>query len=177
MNEQVLVIDDEPQSVESIVDLLTDVEEISCRGETDPEKAIASFRENPTDVVIVDYLLSTLDGLTGLDVIARLRDIKPFTRFVLISGYVPFEADDSKISDQLINQIKVDRYVRKPISGDELVTVVHELLANIETVSDDWQAISAEYVSKGKITAEDVRSLNEEFKNAILKAFPEKDDE
>jgi len=170
MNEKVLIIDDEQDSIDSICDHLVDIEGITCRGETHPERAIESFQTNPADIVIVDFLLSTLDEMTGLDVIQQIRDIKPFTRFILISGFVPYAADHEKISEQLINQIKVDRYVRKPLDIEELSSMVKELLANVETVSQDWLAISEEYVSKGKVTAAEVRNLNEDFKKAILDA-------
>src|SRR4051812_25687244 len=100
MNEQVLVIDDEQDSVDSICDHLN-LEKITCRGETDPKKAIEGFQANPTDIVIVDYLLSDPSSTTGLDVISTLKDIKPFTRFILISGYMPVDNDDTDISEIL----------------------------------------------------------------------------
>lgn len=166
MNEQVLVIDDEQDSIDSICDLLG-VADISCRGETDPDTAIASFHANPTDVVIVDYLLTDTSGITGLDVVSKLKDIKPFTRFIMISGWMRGEGDE----EERANKMKVDRFIRKPFDTTELTNLVHELLQNIESKSNDWSAMAEEYVSARTVTAEEVRSVNEEFKQEIIEAF------
>jgi DNA-binding NtrC family response regulator len=175
MNEQVLVIDDEQDSVDSICDHLN-LEKITCRGETDPKKAIEGFQANPTDIVIVDYLLSDPSSTTGLDVISTLKDIKPFTRFILISGYMPVDNDDTDISEILKNRMKVDRFIPKPYDILKLTALVRELLEGQESTSGDWAAMAEEYVAKRTVTAEQVRSLNEEFKQKIVEAF-EKDDE
>ncbi len=175
MNEQVLVIDDEQDSVDSICDHLN-LENISCRGETDPMKAIEGFHANPTDVVIVDYLLVDSSGTTGLDVVSTLKDIKPFTRFILISCYMPIDDLDEDISEKLANQMKVDRFIRKPYDIIKLTDYVRELLEKVQSTSGDWSAMAEEYVSKRSVTAEQVRALNEEFKQKIVEAF-ERDDE
>src|SRR4029077_6071455 len=175
MNEQILVIDNEQDSVDSICDHLN-LENITCRGETDPKKAIEDFQANPTDIVIVDYLLSDISGITGLDVVSTLKDIKPFTRFILISGYMPIEDDDNDISAKLAKQMKVDRFIRKPYDILKLTDLVRELLEKLESTSGDWTAMAEEYVSKRSVTAEQVRALNEEFKQKIVEAF-EKEDE
>ncbi|HXQ69119.1 MAG TPA: response regulator [Pyrinomonadaceae bacterium] len=166
MNEQVLVIDDEQDSVDSICDLLT-VADISCRGETDAAKAIESFHANPTDIVVVDYLLNGTAGITGLDVVAKLKDIKPFTRFVMISGWMRGEGDENERA----NKMKVAHFLRKPFDATELVSVVDELLKNIEAKANDWRAMAEEYVSVRKVSAEEVRAVNEEFKLEIIQAF------
>jgi len=175
MNEQVLVIDDEQDSVESICDHLS-LEGISCRGETDPQRAIESFHANPTDVVIVDYLLSDPHSITGLDVVARLKDIKPFTRFIIISGFMPLDTGDENISEKLSNQMKVDRFIRKPYNILKLTELVRELLEKVEATSSDWVAMAQEYISKRTVTAEQVRALNEEFKQQIIQAFDGQDE-
>jgi DNA-binding response OmpR family regulator len=166
MNEQVLVIDDEQDSVDSICDLLS-IADISCRGETDPDKAISSFHANPTDVVIVDYLLTDTSGITGLDVVSKLKDIKPFTRFIMISGWMRGEGDE----EERANKMKVDRFIRKPFDTTELITFVQGYLENIQSKSNDWTAMAEEYVAARTVTADEVRAVNEHFKQEIIAAF------
>lgn len=175
MNESVLIIDDEPDSVETIGDVL-ELENISYRGEVDPEKAIENFKANPTDIVIVDYRLSR-SGLTGLDVIQQLREFKPFTRFILISAWLPLEIDERNTSEQLINRVKVDRYIPKPYDIKELTNIVKDMLTSVEKTSEDWVEMSKEYVARGAVSADEVREINEQFKKAILDSFPEDNDE
>jgi len=171
MNEQVLVIDNEQDSVDSIRDLLAEGN-ITSRGETDPEKAISTFQVNPTDVVIVDYLLEDTTGITGLDVVSRLKEIKPFTRFIMISAWMPREDED-----ETATKMRVDAFIKKPFDATRLIDLVHELLETIASKSDDWAAMAEEYVSQRTVTAEEVRSVNEEFKQKIVEVFERKDSE
>ena len=122
MNEHVLVIDDEPDSVGTIRDLLGEAN-ISSRGETDPEKAISNFQANPTDVVIVDYLLEDTTGITGVDVVSRLRKIKPFTRFVMISAWLQREDEN-----ETAVKMGVDAFIKKPFDATRLTDLIHQLL-------------------------------------------------
>lgn len=172
MNEQVLVIDDEAAIVESLCDFLR-IKKITCRGESNPQKAVENFRSNPTDVVIVDYLLSGIEGLTGLDIISQLKEIKPFTRFILISA---FKLDSNNIADELADRVKVDRFIPKPPDNALLFEYVSELLESIESKTDNWLAIAKEYVSKETISADEVRRINEEFKQSIIEAFDKEED-
>ncbi|HEY8559493.1 MAG TPA: response regulator [Pyrinomonadaceae bacterium] len=177
MNEKVLVIDDEQDSVDTICDYLI-LEGISCRGEVNPEKAIESFTANPTDVVIVDYLLTDIYGITGLEVISQLKKIKPFTRFILISGYIPNEkGSDEEISERLTKKLNVDRYISKPIDIEDLTALIRELLNNMDTTSNDWLEISKKYVSEEAVSSEEVRKLNEEFKQSIIEVFNKQNEE
>jgi DNA-binding NtrC family response regulator len=171
MNEHVLVIDDEPDSVGTIRDLLGEAN-ISSRGETDPEKAIINFQANPTDVVIVDYLLEDTTGITGVDVVSRIKKIKPFTRFVMISAWLPREDEEETAA-----RMGVDAFIKKPFDATRLTDLVHQLLETLESKSNDWAAIAAEYVTQGTVTAEEVRSVNEEFKQKIIEVFEKEDSE
>jgi len=73
--------------------------------------------------------------------------------------------------EERANKMKVDRFIRKPFDTNELTNLVQELLQNIESKSDDWSAMAEEYVSARTVTAEEVRSVNEEFKQEIIEAF------
>jgi len=172
MSEQVLVIDDERDAVDDIRFALQ-MREITCRGETDPQAAIESFRANPTDVVIVDYLFPPSAGVTGVEVIAQLQAIKPFTQFILISGRIDRDLDEESLTEELISILKADRYVPKPIDLHKLVETVKEALSVMEGRSTNWKSIAQEYVSKGSVTPEQVRQLNERIKEHLIKAVDE----
>ncbi len=176
MNEQVLVIDDEKDQVDGLIAAL-EMRGITCRGETDPGAAIEDFRLRPTDVVIVDYVFPLSSGITGVDIIAELQSIKPFTHFILISGWIDRDLDEDSLTEQLRKILKANRYIRKPIHPDQLVKMVQEALESIQDKSDDWKSIADTYVEKGSVTAEDVRRLNEGIKGHLTKAVDEAVDE
>ncbi len=172
MSEQVLVIDDEKDAVDSILSALK-MREITCRGETDALTAIESFRVSPTDVVIVDYLFPATPDVTGVDVIADLQAIKPFTQFILISGWFDPDLDEESLTEDLRGKVKANHYIPKPIDVHKLVDTVRTALQIIEGQSTNWKYIAQEYVAKGSVTAEDVRQLNENLKEHIVKAVDE----
>jgi DNA-binding response OmpR family regulator len=163
MLEKVLIVDDEKVLAESISDYLGK-KGVSSRVEVDPNAAIESFKDNPADVVIVDYKFASLTEKTGLDVITEIRARKPSTRFLLISGWLPFELDDPRVQDELLARFKVEGYFRKPFNTADLADAVVTLL---ETGTTDWVSVAKEYVTKGSLSASELRKLNEGYKKAI----------
>lgn len=79
----VLVVDDDLQYVRSLCRLLG-VAGFSARGESDAEAAVTQAAEWRPDVILVDYFMP---GLTGDQVIARIRSFDPLVPCVVISGY------------------------------------------------------------------------------------------
>ena len=169
MTDQVLVIDDEKDAVDDIT-LALEMGGITCRGQTDPQKAIESFRADPTDIVIVDYLFPTATLVDGIEVISKLQSIKPFTQFILISGKIDADLDEKSLTEQLREIIKANRYFRKPYDLDELVDTVRAALQSIEDKSGDWRSIAEAYVETNKVTPEEVRALNERIKAHLATA-------
>jgi len=176
MNEQVMVLDDEQDAVDMIVHQLQ-TKGITCRGETDPRAAVESFRVSPTDVVIVDYLFPARTLTDGLEVISQLQSIKPFTQFILISGKIDPDLDEESLTEELRKIIKANRYFRKPLDLHELVDTVRAALQSIEEKSKDWRSIAEAYVEKGKVSAEEVRDLNERIKGHLATAVDQAADE
>jgi DNA-binding NtrC family response regulator len=172
MSDQVLVIDDEKDALDDIL-LALDMRDISCRGETDPRAAIESFRANPTDVVIVDYLFPQPTGLKGVDLITELQAIKPFTYFILISGKIRRELEEEALTEALRDIIRATRYFQKPIDLHKLVETVQDALGSIESRSTDWKSIAQRYVEGGTVTAEAVRRLNKTIAPYLAKAIDE----
>lgn len=164
MLEKVLIIDDEKVLAESISDYLGK-KGVTSRIEVDPNVAIESFKDNPADVVIVDYKFASLTEKTGLDVIAEIRARKPSTRFLLISGWLPFDLDDPRVQDDLLGRLKVERYFRKPFK--EVGDLADAVVTLLETGTIDWVSVAKEYVTKGSLSASELRKLNEGYKKAI----------
>ena len=172
MLEKILIVDDEKVLADSISDYFTELG-ITSRVEISPASAIEGFNENPADVVIVDFKFASLSEKTGLDIIDEIRTRRPSTRFILISGLVPFKVDDPEVKQQLMAQMRVDHFFKKPFSVAELGKAVSNLLNDIEAKATDWAAVAKDYVASGSVSSDDVRKLNNAYKAAILKSLEE----
>ena len=77
--------------------------------------AIESYFVEKPDVVLLDLVMK---GMYGLDVLAKLRELDPNARVVVVS------ADIQKPSREAAAQAGAIAFVNKPIEEHELVSVV-----------------------------------------------------
>lgn len=118
---RVLVVDDEPE----IVDLLTDILERDGRFEvrtaTSGYDAGLLTQEFRPHLIILDFMLPDING----DVVCQsIRSNPEFedTKIVVISGLI----EDDKVEDLL--KMGVNEFIRKPFKIDELVELISEML-------------------------------------------------
>ena len=99
----VLVVDDEPQILESIHDLLED--DFDVVASTDASEAVELLKNAQIAVILADQ---RMPKLTGGEFLAKAREISDATR-ILITGYVDIEALIRAVNDGQIHS-----YVPKP---------------------------------------------------------------
>lgn len=113
---KVLVIDDEPLQRQGIVSLTPwgdfGAEVIGAAGSG--MEGILLARERRPDVLIVDI---KMPGLSGLDVIARLRE-ELDAEYILLSGYGEFEFAQQAIA------LGVCAYLLKPLDDEDLAAAM-----------------------------------------------------
>jgi DNA-binding NtrC family response regulator len=173
MNEQVLVVDDDERVLESVLRAFQ-IEDISCIGVNDPRKAVDTFKLNPTDVVVVDFVYDKTPELTGLNVIAEIQKIKPLTRTILISGRIDHDKlDEKELALELQAKVRCDYYLPKSGSRDLLINTVKKALSDVQSRATDWKNIAQEYEDVGQVTPEDLRKVNEAIKGNIISATQE----
>lgn len=168
-----MIIDDEKSIVESLIDAL-EVRDISARGYTDPQEAIESFRANPTDVVVVDYRLP--GTMTGVNVIAELQKFRPYTQFILISGWISEDLTEETLSEHLRKILLAKQYFQKPVDPNKLATAIRNALVSVEEVSSEWKAIAQQYTEQSNVTHDQVREINEKIKEHLIPALGEESD-
>ena len=90
-------------------------------------KGIAKFNEEDFDIVLCDFRLGDKDGK---DVLVKIKELKPKTIVIIITGY-----SDIKIAVDVIKQGAFD-YITKPLIPDEVINVIEKALATpaVETV-------------------------------------------
>jgi len=115
----VFVVDDEPDLLRCVGEILQITLDCTVRTFRDPETALKEFTAAPPDVIVTDYAMGRM---TGMDLIRECRRLHPAQKIILISGTV----DEEIFADA---PCKPDKFLRKP--GDILTITDHvrELLA------------------------------------------------
>ncbi len=118
----VLFVDDE----EAIITLFRRALErhgYRVAGFTDPEAALELFQSNPGqfDVVVTDQ---TMPAMTGVDLLGRLRRIRPGLPVILCTGY------SEAINEDSAKRLGVDAFLCKPIAIRSLIATMESVLGS-----------------------------------------------
>jgi len=116
--EDILVIDDEPNILKVIKDILTD-EGYRVRTAHSGEVALAEVKRTPPDLVILDIWLPGMDGLQVLDL---LKGMLPETPVIMISGHGTIET--------AVRAVKMGAYdfIEKPPTIERTLLAVRHAL-------------------------------------------------
>jgi signal transduction histidine kinase len=112
----ILVVDDEPDVVKSVKDLLR--LEYRVLGATSPTEAMQILDREAVHVVMSDQ---RMPEMTGVEFLSRLRGDHPEAMRLLFTGYA-----DIKAVIDAINHGNVYRYITKPWDPDELLAVIRQ---------------------------------------------------
>ena len=82
--------------------------------------ALEGYFVHHPDLVLLDL---TMEDMSGLDVLARLREMEPGARVVVIS------ADVQRSTAQIVADAGALRFLGKPVSPETLLATVRDVLA------------------------------------------------
>ena len=120
MTKRILIIDDDFDMCALLSRFLNKkgyITEVAHNG----SKGLAKFNEFHFDIVLCDFRLGDKDGK---DVLVKIKEAKPKTIVIIITGY-----SDIKIAVDVIKMGAFD-YITKPLIPDEVVNVIEKALAN-----------------------------------------------
>ncbi|MFA5262577.1 MAG: response regulator [Opitutaceae bacterium] len=120
--ELILVVDDE-FALRHISESLLTAHDYRVITADSGQQGLALMRENQQDVAMAITDL-VMPGMSGAELIPMLRGMKPSLKIVAISGTVA-TAGDAHAPPGVI----VDAFLNKPFAAEELLLVVHEVLA------------------------------------------------
>jgi two-component system, cell cycle response regulator len=80
----ILLVDDDPDYLEAMALLLEHEGHQVLRG-LDGKQALRLLRQNTVDLLLLDYFMP---GMTGEEVVVRLREFNPYVQVILQTGYV-----------------------------------------------------------------------------------------
>ncbi len=117
MTTRIIVIDDDPELIDTLVALL-ESEGYEAEGFTEPQRALQALRVSPPDLLILDVVMPRVDGLTLTSLIRRESELP----IILLSA-------KSEPSDRVIGlHLGADDYIAKPFDVEELVARVRTVL-------------------------------------------------
>ena len=117
-NSTVLLVDDEQMVLSSIKSFFAIETDYRLLAYTSPEKALEELdvNGNRVDLVISDYLMPEMDGITFL---AKVREKLPMVPRILLTGYA-----DKENAIKAINNVGLYQYIEKPWDNDDLRIVI-----------------------------------------------------
>jgi DNA-binding NtrC family response regulator len=119
--QRVLVVDDEEDILATIADYLG--QEIPGLKVTTARNGLAGWdalQKEPADLVLSDYRMPVMDGLTLLERVSRKW---PDVPTVLITAF-----PDLQVAMEAINRGHVRQFMTKPLAPDDLLETVRTLL-------------------------------------------------
>ena len=113
----ILIVEDDPRVRNLLYDLFSDWH--VCHVAAAAEQALAYLEDEPYDVVLTDI---SMPGLSGVELLSRVRQRHPDVPVIIISGI-----DDREHADGLV-ELGAYEYLVKPFRLEELETSVARAL-------------------------------------------------
>ena len=109
---RVLIVDDEEELVSALEERLN-LRGFQAQGVTTGRAALEFLEAEECDVVLLDI---KMPGLSGLEVIRRIKDMRPRLQVVLLTGHGSVKSVEDGMAlgafDYLMKPVKIDSLVR-----------------------------------------------------------------
>lgn len=119
---RIMIVDDEPQNVRYVVDVLTWAGYGNIEGFTDPVEAVGRFAEYRPDLVILDLLMPGMDGFATLEAMREDVDEDEYLPFLILTSDISSESRRRALSSGARD------FLTKPLSPTEVRLRVDNLL-------------------------------------------------
>ena len=112
----VIIVDDEEMVLTSLSSFLNLETEYDVKTFTSAQEALDYIENGRCDLVISDYLMPEMDGISFL---ARVRELKPSVPRIILTGYA-----DKENAIKAINDVGLFQYIEKPWDNDDILIVL-----------------------------------------------------
>ena len=123
----ILVADDE-KSVRDSIKMILEYEKYGVVFAEDGGKAIAAFREQPFDAVLLDIKMPP--GKDGIEVLREIKQLNPEVPVIMISGHGTFDTAVEATKSGAFD------YLAKPLDRDKLLITLRNSLEQRQLVSE-----------------------------------------
>lgn len=159
----ILIVDDEPDVVRSVKDLLR--LDYNVLGVTNADEAVKLMRENEIDVVMTDQ---RMPEMTGVELLAKIKGPHPEATRLLFTGYA-----DIRAVIEAINQGNVYRYITKPWDPDELQSIIreacerHDLIVQRRVLLDELEKTNQDLRDANDVKAAFIQVASHELRTPL----------
>ncbi|NIP42429.1 MAG: response regulator [candidate division Zixibacteria bacterium] len=112
----VVIVDDEEMVLTSLNSFLSLETKYNVMTFTSAKDALEYIEKNDIDVVISDYLMPEMDGISFL---AKVKELRPQVPRIILTGYA-----DKENAIKAINDVGLFQYIEKPWDNDDLLIVL-----------------------------------------------------
>lgn len=142
MSNKILIVDDDPHILD-VISFALENADMSVSTAKNGLLALACFKENPVDLIVLDINMPEMDGLE------LCRELRKFSEVPILF----LSSRDDEIDRILGLEIGGDDYVTKPFSPRELVARVKVILKRVQTVSPVAEV--SHIIKHGKLTLDE----------------------
>ena len=114
--ETVVIVDDEEMVLTSLSTYLTLETDYQVLTFTSARGALTHIRAHDVDLVVSDFLMPEMDGISFL---AEVRKLRPQVPRIILTGYA-----DKENAIKAINEVGLFQYIEKPWDNDDLRLIV-----------------------------------------------------
>jgi DNA-binding NtrC family response regulator len=112
----IVIVDDEEMVLTSLNAYLTLETDYQVETFSSANQALAYLEQCSVDLVISDYLMPEMDGITFL---SKVRDLHPEAPRIILTGYA-----DKENAIKGINEVGLYQYIEKPWDNDDLRLII-----------------------------------------------------
>lgn len=123
---KILVLDDDKLTTTFIKNLMSSRSECKVSTFNSPIAAINHLKNHDYDVIISDFRMPVMDGVTFLK---KSRQLRPKAIRIMLTV-----ADNKEVLYGSINEAQIHRYLHKPIDRLTLNTAIDDSLKDIQTL-------------------------------------------
>lgn len=138
---KVLLVDDELDFISTLAERL-ELEGIQARTALDGRTALKLIQEEPPHIVLLDVIMSEMDGLQTL---REIKKLAPLVEVILLTGYAKMETAMEGL------ELGAFDYLQKSIDIDELLYKLEDAYKKISIQEEKIKHIQ-EMIKSGKQT-------------------------
>lgn len=111
----IVIVDDEEMVLTSISSFLSLETDYNVETFISADKALDYIKSNHVDLVVSDYLMPEMDGISFL---IKVRELKPAVPRIILTGYA-----DKENAIKAINQVGLFQYIEKPWDNEDILII------------------------------------------------------
>jgi DNA-binding NtrC family response regulator len=112
----IVIVDDEEIVLTSLSLFLSQETKYQVKTFTSAVAALEYVKDNDVDLVVSDYLMPEMDGISFL---AKVRELKPQVPRIILTGYA-----DKENAIKAINEVGLFQYIEKPWDNEDLLIIL-----------------------------------------------------